>query len=240
MGPSVRQVDEPRTEAVLITGAASGIGAAIGRELQATGWRVAGFDLRDSETELSVTGDVTDPDALNEAVSRTERTLGPITALVSAAGHYEIVPIDDISDAQWRRMLKVHLGGVLNCVRAVLPGMFERGTGQIVAISSELAIGGGDGEAHYAAAKGAIIGLVRSLAVEVAARGVRVNSVAPGPTDTPLLSPDSPWRASDYLATLPVRRLTRPDEVARVVRFVLEEGSFMVGEVISINSGAVI
>ena len=97
------------------------------------------------------------------------------------------------------------------------------------AITSELAIGGGDGDAHYAAAKGAIIGLVRSLAVEVAGRGVRVNAIAPGPTDTPLLAADSPWRAPEYLATLPNRRLTRPDEIAEVVSFLLNT-DFYVGE----------
>ena len=138
-------------------------------------------------------------------------------------------------------MLRVHLGGLRNTARAVLPSMLARGAGAIVAVTSELAIGGGDGDAHYAAAKGAVIGLVRSLAAEVAGRGVRVNAVAPGPTDTPLLAADSPWRAPDYLATLPNRRLTRPDEIARVVEFLVEcRRRFCTGEVVSPNGGAVI
>jgi NAD(P)-dependent dehydrogenase (short-subunit alcohol dehydrogenase family) len=135
----------------------------------------------------------------------------------------------------------VHLGGLRNIVRSVLPSMLERGSGSIVAITSELAIGGGDGDAHYTAAKGAIIGLVRSLAVEVAGHGVRVNAVAPGPTDTPLLVADSPWRAPEYLATIPNRRLTSPGEIADVVRFLLNDDTdFCVGEVLSPNGGAVI
>jgi len=109
-----------------------------------------------------------------------------------------------------------------------------------VAITSELAIGGGSGDAHYAAAKGAIIGLVRSLAIELAPHGVRVNAVAPGPTDTPLLAADSPWREPEYLATLPLGRLVAPEEVALVVAFLVEEGTFATGEIVSPNAGAVI
>jgi NAD(P)-dependent dehydrogenase (short-subunit alcohol dehydrogenase family) len=138
-------------------------------------------------------------------------------------------------------MLRVHLGGLRNVVRAVLPSMIERRAGAVVAITSELAVGGGDADAHYAAAKGAIIGLVRSLAAEVAGYGIRVNAVAPGPTDTPLLAADSPWRASDYLATLPAGRLVRPVEIAEVVRYLVgADAAFCTGEVFSPNSGAVI
>jgi 2-hydroxycyclohexanecarboxyl-CoA dehydrogenase len=240
--PAPRAGSEPAAGpgVVLVTGAASGIGAAVAGELRAAGWRVAGYDLRPSDTDLSCTGDVTDSETVAAAVTRIAAELGPIRALVTAAGYYEMVPFDQLSAEQWQRMLRVHLGGLVTVVRAVLPGMLGRRDGRIVAVSSELAIGGGDGDAHYAAAKGAIIGLVKSLAAEVAGQGVLVNSVAPGPTDTPLLAPDSPWRAPDYLATLPVGRLARTDEIAAAVRFVLEEGSFMVGEVLSVNSGAVI
>jgi 2-hydroxycyclohexanecarboxyl-CoA dehydrogenase len=229
-----------REPAVLVTGAASGIGAAVAGKLRTAGWLVAGFDLSPSAADLSCTGDVTDYRAVADAVIRAGDELGPLAALVSAAGYYEMIPLEQITGEQWQRMLHVHLGGLVNTVRAVLPGMLSRGAGHIVAISSDLGVGGGDGDAHYAAAKGAIIGFVRSLAAEVAGRGIQVNSVAPGPTDTPLLAPESPWRAPQYLATLPARRLARPDEIAATVRFVLEEGSFMAGEVISVNSGAVI
>lgn len=225
--------------AALVTGAASGIGAATAADLAAAGYHVAGFDLRPSGTNLSLIGDVTDPSAAAHAVEDAERALGPLDALITAAGFYEMIPFGDITAQQWQRMVSVHLGGLLNFARAALPGMIRRRGGNIVAISSELAVGGGDGDAHYAAAKGAIIGLVRSLAAEVAPDGVRVNSVAPGPTDTPLLGPDSPWREPRYLATLPARRLAAPGEIAAAVRFVLENG-FLVGEVVSVNSGAVI
>jgi NAD(P)-dependent dehydrogenase (short-subunit alcohol dehydrogenase family) len=222
----------------VVTGASSGIGAAIAAALEQDGYRVAGFDL-DESAPYSV--DVADPAAVEVTMRRVATELGPVDAVVSAAGYYEETPIADITPGQLHRMLRVHLGGLRNVARAALPSMIERRRGSIVAITSELAVGGGDGEAHYAAAKGAIIGLVRSLAAEVAAHGVRVNAVAPGPTDTPLLTPDSPWRAPEYLATLPARRLARPGEIAEVVRYLVsDDAGFCTGEVLSPNSGAVI
>lgn len=219
----------------VVTGAASGIGAAIAERLRGDGWTVAGIDL----TAGDYTADVADPEAVRAAFDRITADLGEVDALVTAAGHYDITPVSEISTDAWQRMLRVHLGGLRNTARCALPGMLARGSGVIVAVTSELAIGGGDGDAHYAAAKGAVIGLVRSLAAEVAARGVRVNAVAPGPTDTPLLAADSPWREPEYLATLPNRRLTTPGEVARVVGFLLE-AQYCTGEIVSPNGGAVI
>jgi len=226
------------TRTALVTGSASGIGAAVAAALEADGYRVAGLDINSAAPHVV---DVSDAVAVGETVARAAADIGPIDAVVCAAGHYAMTPISAITAQQLHRMLRVHLGGLRNITRSVLPSMLERGNGSIIAITSELAIGGGDGDAHYAAAKGAIIGLVRSLAVEVAGRGVRINAIAPGPTDTPLLPADSPWRATEYLATIPNRRLTRPDEIAEVVRFLLNDDTdFCVGEVLSPNGGAVI
>lgn len=223
----------------VVTGAASGIGAAVVEELTRRGWMVAGFDLSPSGTDLHQVVDMADEPAVTAAVGSVVAEVGPVDLAVSAAGHYAMVPFSDIGAADWTRMLRVHLGGALHLARAVLPGMLERRVGSIVPITSELAIGGGGGDAHYAAAKGAVIGLVRSLAAEVAGHGVRVNAVAPGPTDTPLLAPDSPWRAPEYLATLPLGRLVTPQEVALTVAFLADDG-FATGEILSPNAGAVI
>lgn len=224
----------------IVTGAASGIGASIAAELSDRGWQIAGIDLRPSGWDLGLTADVADAASIADAVRVVEQDLGPVRAVVSAAGHYAIIDVADITPEQWHTMLRVHLGGLANLCRAVLPGMTAHRDGSIVAITSELAIGGGDGDAHYAAAKGAVIGLVRSLAAEVASTGVRVNGVAPGPTDTPLIGPDSPWRDPAYLASLPLRRLVAPEEVALAVAYVVEEATFMTGEILSPNAGAVI
>jgi 2-hydroxycyclohexanecarboxyl-CoA dehydrogenase len=225
---------------VVVTGAASGIGAAVRATFLEAGWAVAGFDLFGDDSQGIDSVDVADPFAVDDAVARVLGRHGAIDAVVTAAGHYEMIPVADVSREKWQRMLRVHLGGALNVVRAVVPQMKERKDGSIVCVTSELAIGGGGGDAHYAAAKGAIIGLIRSLGVELAPFGIRVNGVAPGPTDTPLLAADSPWRDRAYLDTLPAGRLAHPDEIARTVRYLTEEATFSAGDIISPNSGAVI
>ena len=225
----------------VVTGAASGIGAACAQSLRRRGYRIGTLDLTPgAEADHALAVDVSDARAVAGAVAEIRDRLGPVSALVTSAGYYEMALVDQIDTQSWRRMLRVHLGGLFNAARACLPDMLTAGSGAVVAVASELAVGGGDQEAHYVAAKGAILGLVRSLAAEVAPAGVRVNAVAPGPTDTPLLSDDSPWRAAEYLSTLPLRRLATPDEVARCVEYLVCDATFSVGDVVNVNSGAVI
>jgi 2-hydroxycyclohexanecarboxyl-CoA dehydrogenase len=226
---------------VLVTGAASGIGAACVELFASHGWTTAGLDLRPSATDEPFVGDVSDPAAVASAVDALTTNHASIDALVTAAGYYEEgIDVVDISRERWDRMLSVILGGTANCAWAVLPHMLAQGTGSVIAISSELALAGSATDLHYVAAKGAVLGLIKSLAAEVAPTGIRVNAVAPGPTDTPLLAADSIWREPEYLSTLPLGRLVTPAEIAGAVYYLATEGSPYCGEVISPNAGAVI
>ena len=214
----------------LVTGAGGGIGGASADTLEAAGMDVA-------RTDLPL--DVADADAVAELVMSIERDRGPIEVLVNCAGHLTETPIADISDAEWRRMLRVHLGGTWHTCREVAPRMAARGRGAIVNTSSELALCGAELHAHYCAAKGAIVGLTKSLALELAGRGVRVNAVAPGATDTALLT--GTWRTPEYLGSLPLRRLSTPAEIAASVAFLASDAAaYVTGIVLSPNSGAVI
>jgi NAD(P)-dependent dehydrogenase (short-subunit alcohol dehydrogenase family) len=229
------------TPVAVVTGAASGIGRACADVMRRSGWRTAGIDLNRSDADLSLRADVSDRAAVTGVIDQVAELWGQIDLLVSAAGYYEEgIDVADITLAQWNRMLAVILGGTVNCCAAVLPHMLSRGEGTIVAISSELALAGSATDLHYVAAKGAVLGLVKSLAMEVAETGIRVNAVAPGPTDTPLLAADSLWRKPGYLATLPLGRLVTPEEIADAVHYLATEGSMYAGEVLSPNAGAVI
>ncbi len=214
----------------LVTGASGGIGGASADALEAAGMAVA-------RTDLPL--DVADAGAVAKLVERTEAGLGPIDVLVNCAGYVAEQPIDEITPTDWNRMLRVHLGGTWNTCRAVAPRMAARGRGAIVNTSSELALCGAELHAHYCAAKGAIVGLTKSLALELAGRGVRVNAVAPGATDTALLT--DMWRTREYLETLPLRRLSEPAQIAATVAFLASDAAgYVTGQVLSPNSGAVI
>jgi 2-hydroxycyclohexanecarboxyl-CoA dehydrogenase len=214
----------------LVTGAGGGIGGASADALEALGMAVA-------RTDLPL--DVADAEAVAGLVAETEAELGPIEVLVNCAGYVTETPLAEITEAEWNRMLRVHLGGTWHTCREVAPRMAPRGRGAIVNTSSELALCGAELHAHYCAAKGAIIGLTKSLALELGERGVRVNAVAPGATDTALLT--DTWRTPAYLASLPLGRLSTAAEIAATVAFLASDAaSYVTGQVVSPNSGAVI
>jgi NAD(P)-dependent dehydrogenase (short-subunit alcohol dehydrogenase family) len=223
----------------VVSGAASGIGRACAAAIRADGLRVASLDVRPAAgVDLALEVDVADADAVEAAVAQAERDLGPVDAVVTAAGYYERAPVGAIGVTAWRRMLAVQLTGTVNVARSAYRRMLPRGAGSICTIGSELALCGDADAAHYAAAKGAIHAFTKSLAVEAAPRGIRVNCVAPGPTDTPLMTPE--LRDPAYIDSLVLRRLVTPEEIAAAVLFVLCGRHNLIGQVVSPNAGAVV
>lgn len=237
----------------LVTGAGSGIGAAIALRLAADGHAVAVNDLSLAAAEATVAqiaaaggsarayaADVSDEDGVGAMVAAVTADLGAPEILVNNAGFGHQAPFLEITPAQFDRMFAVHVRGTYLCTRACLPAMLDRGAGIIVNVASQLGQIGGVELVHYAGAKAAIIGMTKSLAREVSARGVRVNAVAPGPINTPLveaLSED--WKTAKR-AELPLGRFGETAEVGGVVSFLCSpDAALFVGQTLGPNSGDV-
>ena len=223
----------------IVTGGASGIGAACVEALQAEGLQVGVVDLSPAPAaDASALADIRDATAVVVAFAELEAKLGPCEHLVTCAGVYREGSVEGLTLDEWLDMLQIHVGGTTNAFRVALPGMLARGQGSIVAIGSELGLIGDPSAPHYAASKGAIHALVKSLGPEIAESGVRVNVVAPGPTDTPLLQ-DDPNIAS-YAEAMPLGRVIQPAEIAAAVCFLLLEDTTLTAQVVSPNGGAVL
>jgi 2-hydroxycyclohexanecarboxyl-CoA dehydrogenase len=231
----------------LVTGGAGGIGRAIVRALAADGYRVAAGDIAEvpaGEAALAVRLDVTDSASVDEAVSATERELGRIEILVNTAGWDEFHPFLDTDEAFWDRIIELNYKGCLRVCRRVVPGMAEREYGRVVNISSDAARVGSSFEAVYAGAKAAQVAFGKTLARELARRGVTVNSVCPGPTETPLLEgllgagEDSAKMVDALRRAVPMRRLGRPEDVAAAVAFLVsEQAGYITGQTLSVSGG---
>ena len=240
---------------VVVTGAASGIGRAttlraatdgarvIALDLDAAGLATLGREATDTLAEgrlETITVDVADAPTVAAAIEALVARAGPVAALVNAAGIGGVGPFLEVDAATWDRVLAVHVGGTVTCTRAVLPGMLRAGRGRIVNVLTD-GLWHGRTSVPYTTAKGAILGFTRSLAIEVAAAGVRVNAVAPGPVDTPMLHAGGPDEVAAELATVPIGRALAPDEVAATIAFLLGPGGdAYVGQVLAPNGGTVL
>jgi NAD(P)-dependent dehydrogenase (short-subunit alcohol dehydrogenase family) len=241
----------------VVTGGSKGIGLAVAARLLGAGHRVliTGRDrqaLDKAAAELAAGGgevetaafDVTDEAAVDLALRDR-----PVEVLVSNAGWANSAPLERISLDDWRAMLDVHATGAFLCIRAVLPGMRERGTGRIVVVASVASLVGAPYAAAYTAAKHAALGLVRAVAAEMAAKGITANAVCPGYVDTPMTDTSvariaaatgrGPDDARAALArTNPLGRLITPEEVAAAVAWLVsEEGAAVNGQAIVIDGG---
>ncbi len=171
----------------LVTGGASGIGRAIADRLRADGNHVAIIDLTATDTDLSYVADVTDRAQIDTALAAVRSALGPITILVNAAGLTGFRRFTNITFDEWSKVVDVNLNGVFHTTQAVLPDMLDAGWGRIVNISSSATHSGSPYQSHYVAAKSAVNGLTKCLALEYGPLGITANVVPPGFIDTPML-----------------------------------------------------
>ncbi len=225
--------------AVVVTGGGSGIGAAIAASFTAHGDRVAVLDRTAAAGIIVV--DVGDESSVRAGFAAAREQLGPIDVLVNSAGLLTESDLADMSLAMWNETLTVDLTGIFLCCREVVPDMRRAGWGRIINISSQLGIKGGRGLSHYSAAKAGVIGLTKSLALEVAPDNVLVNCIAPGPIETPLVAGISQqWKAAKMLE-LPLGRFGRPEEVAPTALLLASDpgGNLFVGQTLGPNSGDV-
>jgi 2-hydroxycyclohexanecarboxyl-CoA dehydrogenase len=212
----------------VVTGGASGIGRAIARRLAAEGYQVA---------------DVTDRAQIDAALDVIRQRLGPVTILVNAAGIDGFKRFANLTFEAWQRVIDVNLNGVFHCVQAVLPDMLDAGWGRIVNISSSSAHSGQPFMAHYVAAKSAVNGLTKALALELGPDGITVNAVPPGFIDTPMLRRAEErdllgGTVADHIQRTPVRRVGTPEDIAATCAFLVsEEAGYITGQIIGVNGG---
>ena len=225
--------------AVVVTGGASGIGKAIAEAFTANGDRVAVLDRSGAAGSIAV--DVSDEASVKAAFAAARSQLGSIDILVNSAGLLTESPLEDMTLAMWNETIAVDLTGVFLCCREVVGEMRRRKWGRIINIASQLAIKGGTGLSHYSAAKAGVVGLTKALALETAADNVLVNSIAPGPIETPLVDGISEeWKAAKR-AGLPLLRFGLADEVAPTALLLASDpgGNLYVGQTLGPNSGDV-
>ena len=240
----------------LVTGAANGIGRAIAQRLAAEGCTVGIFDL-DETGALGCAGaiqtqgghshvevvDIGDHGAVEGAVESLEAARGPVDILVNNAGWDRAANFLDTEPPFWDQVIRINLYGPLNMHHVVLKRMAGRGRGSVVNIASDAGRVGSSGEAVYSACKGGVIALTKTLARELVAKGIRLNTVCPGPTDTAILrsfteGPDGAKILEGLKRAIPMRRLGSPEDYPGIVAFLAsDDAAYITGQTISVSGG---
>jgi 2-hydroxycyclohexanecarboxyl-CoA dehydrogenase len=222
-------------KSVIVTGGAAGIGAAIVERFREAGSKVAIFDLQGEKRV-----DITDYDAVKQAVAE----VGNVDILVNNAGWDMFKPFLKTDPAFWQKIISINLVGAMNLLHNVLPGMVARGGGKVVNIASDAGRVGSSGEGVYSACKGGIIALTKTLSRELATKGVRLNTVCPGLTETNMLTefmkgagnPDK--LAEAYRRAIPIGRLGKPQDLPGAVLFLSsDDADFITGQTLSVSGG---
>jgi NAD(P)-dependent dehydrogenase (short-subunit alcohol dehydrogenase family) len=235
----------------LVTGAARGIGLAVARRFLSEGWHVALLDIEgellraavaaiaEPDNTLALHADVSDAAAVAGAIAETERRFGRLDALVNNAGVAVFAPLLETSDDDWNRVLAVNLTGPFLCTKAAAPLMREHGGGAIVNITSISGLRASTLRSAYGTGKAGLAHLTKQLAVELAALGIRVNAVAPGPVETAMARQvHTPEIRADYHDAIPLNRYGLEEELAEAVFFLCSErASYITGQVLAVDGG---
>jgi NAD(P)-dependent dehydrogenase (short-subunit alcohol dehydrogenase family) len=235
----------------LVTGAARGIGLAVAKKFLAEGWRVALLDIEsellrtavaaiaEPDNTLALHADVSDAAAVASAIAATEARFGRLDALVNNAGVAVFAPLLETSDDDWNRVLAVNLTGPFLCTKAAAPLMREHGGGAIVNITSISGLRASTLRSAYGTSKAGLAHLTKQLAVELAALGIRVNGVAPGPVETAMARQvHTPEIRADYHDAIPLNRYGLEEELAEAVYFLCSErASYITGQVLCVDGG---
>ena len=235
---------------VILTGGASGIGRATALRLAQEGCVLGIFDLDEAGAQATAAQcgearaygvDITDCAQIAAAVAAFEARCGSVEAMANIAGWDTPVNFLDTDRALWDKVIQINLYGPLNMHHVVARGMTERGFGRVVNVASDAGRVGSSGEAVYAACKGGMIAFTKTLARELARKGVTLNVVCPGPTETPLFDnfrAASPSIGDALARAIPLRRLGQPDDYAGMIAFLLsDDAGYITGQTISVSGG---
>jgi len=235
----------------ILTGGASGIGREAALRLAAEGCVVGIFDLNEAgakQTAAACAGgramgfgvDIADRAQVTAAMEAFEEARGPTDGLANVAGWDTPIPFLDTDEAFWEKVIRINLNGPLVMHHVVVRGMAQRGSGRVVNVASDAGRVGSSGEAVYSACKGGIIAFTKTMARELARKGVTLNALCPGPTDTPLFENfTNGTNLGDALAkAIPLRRIGQPADYAGMIAFLLsDDAAYMTGQAISVSGG---
>ncbi|TVP60286.1 MAG: 3-oxoacyl-[acyl-carrier-protein] reductase [Gemmatimonadales bacterium] len=239
-------------EVALVTGGSRGIGLAIANALADSGALVAVIGRNEAAAVAAADGlpgsghagwacDVADSEAVNRTVKEIEQSLGPISILVNNAGVTRDNILLRLKDEDWDAVMEVNLRGAFNMTRAVTRGMMKRRDGVILNITSVVGLTGNAGQSNYAASKAGLIGLTKSVARELASRGVRCNAIAPGYIETDMTGALDEQQTEALMSRIPLGRLGVPEDIAGVARFLAGPSArYITGQVITVDGGMVI